>query len=162
MPLNQPRPTSSTEVGVLAASPGHPYRGRSSRYRLRQDPSRVHTSVHTRAQSEPTGAAADAPPSPLGTPLQANPIAVSAFTGQVARELDGRVLRYSNRLALLTAAAKLGINRFEANLIIAIVQHRRSLPPPPPPTGSHWPMIMAVAVAVQAAIVAAIWRLLGA
>jgi hypothetical protein len=34
-------------------------------------------------------------------------------------------LRYSQRLAILKTAAALGLGRFEANLILAIEQHRR-------------------------------------
>jgi len=93
--------------------------------------------------------------------LQADPIVVSAFTDQVTQALDGYVLRYSNRLALLASAAKLGISRFEANLIIATVQYRHNTPPPPPTTGSFWPMLIAFVITVQAAIVLAVWRLFG-
>src|SRR5260370_31797914 len=47
----------------------------------------------------------------------------------VARSLGkepGHVLDYSCRVALLEAAAKQGIERFEANLVIAVAQHRLS------------------------------------
>jgi len=42
----------------------------------------------------------------------------------VADHMTGRVLRYSARQALIHHATRLGIGRFEANLIIAAVQHR--------------------------------------
>src|SRR5690348_14197435 len=49
---------------------------------------------------------------------------VSAF-GQIAADhIKNGVLSYSRRLQLLTTAQQLGIGRFEANLIIAAVQHR--------------------------------------
>lgn len=57
---------------------------------------------------------------PNGTP--ATP--TEGFADLVRREVCAGVLPYSNRLGLLTTAGKLGIGRFEANLIIASVQHR--------------------------------------
>jgi hypothetical protein len=47
------------------------------------------------------------------------------YAAHVATCLHGQILRYSNRLALLQAADRLHINRFRANLIIAMVQHER-------------------------------------
>jgi hypothetical protein len=52
-----------------------------------------------------------------------------SFGQLVLRQLKGRRwagLRYSERLALLKEAGRRGIGRFEANLIIASVQHRLS------------------------------------
>lgn len=46
------------------------------------------------------------------------------FAGTVARALEDGVLRYSVRMGLLKEAARRGIGRFEANLIIAAVQHQ--------------------------------------
>ena len=42
----------------------------------------------------------------------------------MAQRLTGTVLPYSDRVALLRDAGQRGIARFEANLIIAAVQHR--------------------------------------
>ena len=47
-----------------------------------------------------------------------------AFAEEVAARIEGPVLRHSQRRALLSAARRFGIGRFEANLIIAAVQHR--------------------------------------
>jgi hypothetical protein len=49
---------------------------------------------------------------------------VADFALRVARHLQNGILPYSDRLALLTAASEWGIDRFEANLIIAAVQNR--------------------------------------
>jgi hypothetical protein len=46
------------------------------------------------------------------------------FAREVLERLDGPVLRYSMRLELHGIARRLGIARFDANLIIAQVQHR--------------------------------------
>jgi hypothetical protein len=48
----------------------------------------------------------------------------NAFATQVEYALDGQHLRYSKRLRLIKRAEELGIRRFDANLIIALVQHR--------------------------------------
>ncbi len=48
------------------------------------------------------------------------------FAIQVSREIEGRVMRYSARCRLLQRADELGLGRFEANLIIASVQHTAS------------------------------------
>ena len=47
-----------------------------------------------------------------------------SFADQVGRCLDGEILSYSRRLRLLKSADGLGIGRFQANLIIAAIQHR--------------------------------------
>jgi hypothetical protein len=52
----------------------------------------------------------------------------TGFAQRVAQELDGPVLRYSKRQMLLREADRRGIGRFEANLIIAAVQHQSDRP----------------------------------
>jgi hypothetical protein len=59
-----------------------------------------------------------------------------AFSRAVAQAMEGPILRYSRRQRLLQLAARLGVGRFEANLIIARVQHQTrhaSLPRAPRP-----------------------------
>ena len=46
------------------------------------------------------------------------------FTAQIVGRIRNGVLTYSDRLELLKEAEELGIGRFDANLIIAAVQHR--------------------------------------
>ncbi len=48
----------------------------------------------------------------------------TAFAGLVAARLNDGTLRYSVRRRLLQHAENRGIGRFEANLIIATVQHQ--------------------------------------
>jgi hypothetical protein len=50
------------------------------------------------------------------------------FAAEVARRMDGPVLRYSQRQSLLASALGRGIGRFQASLIIAAVQHERGDP----------------------------------
>jgi hypothetical protein len=85
------------------------------------------------------------------------------FAQYVVNEMTGGLLRYSARAALLQRAAGMGIDRFEANLIIAAVQHRmtehrQSAAHERPRTRWSIPStgILAI-VAVQAAIVVAAW-----
>jgi hypothetical protein len=46
------------------------------------------------------------------------------FAAQITGKIRDGVLCYSDRLELLKTAGQLGISRFDANLIIAAVQHR--------------------------------------
>jgi hypothetical protein len=84
------------------------------------------------------------------------------FERQVARELQGSILRYSRRQALLKAAEAMSIGRFEANLIIAVVQHRQGSQQTATliECTSHrrhiLPCLLCIAT-VQAAIVAGAW-----
>jgi hypothetical protein len=85
------------------------------------------------------------------------------FAQLVAQELEGPILRYSKRQALLRDAERRGIGRFEANLIIAAVQHQvtRSAEPAAqsPDNSSHWRTAIA-ACAVQGLIFLAMYLLL--
>lgn len=82
--------------------------------------------------------------------------------------LDGQVLRYSQRAKLLAKARQMGIARFEANLIIAMVIHQQ--PDRGGETASHVVLeprsrlqstllLGAFALAIQAIIVITAWRL---
>lgn len=53
-----------------------------------------------------------------------NPNRVRAFAQQVALATAGPCLRYSQRLHLFALASEAGISRFDANLIIAAIEHR--------------------------------------
>jgi hypothetical protein len=52
------------------------------------------------------------------------PGTAAAFGELVERQMQCGILRYSARLALLKQAARMKIERFEANLIIAAIQNR--------------------------------------
>jgi hypothetical protein len=94
-----------------------------------------------------------------------------AFADHVTAHLNGPVLHYSNRLSLLKAAERLRINRFRANLIIALVQHesaRESISHSPPSNAialvprPRWTIIPTLAMVLfseLAMIVGAIWAL---
>jgi hypothetical protein len=89
--------------------------------------------------------------------------AFTTFAQDVADAMEGDQLRQSRRHKLLKRAGQLGIRRFDANLVIAMVQHRLQ--------GSHVRVqeactrsarlaTIAAVVVVQAIIVAAVWWML--
>jgi hypothetical protein len=84
------------------------------------------------------------------------------FAKQIADVLDGQQLRYSNRLRLIKHAEVLGIRRFDANLIIALVQHRAKpvaaiVNNPPKPRRKFPVAAIACFAIVQSAIVLGAW-----
>ncbi len=99
------------------------------------------------------------------------PDAAVWFAQLVEAHLEGALLRYSMRQRLLRQADRLGLHRFEANLIIATIQHRRRYLLDEPaeavdPAGrSHtasstrWLPAAAAAVLLQSAILTALWLL---
>jgi hypothetical protein len=54
------------------------------------------------------------------------------FIAEVESKLSAGLLSYSDRLALLRRARRLGLDRFNANLLIATAQHARRAPVPSP------------------------------
>jgi hypothetical protein len=94
----------------------------------------------------------------------AAPLAAT-FAQVVRQRMDGPVLRYSHRTHLIREAERRGIGRFEANLIIAAVQHeageRRGVESIVPSSSSSWiPLIVGIC-ATQGAIFAGLWWMMG-
>ena len=85
------------------------------------------------------------------------------FASEVATNLAGGVLSYSKRLELLDAASRHGIGRFQANLVVAAVQHRMGMPAGGRArcSAKRMPRIAPVLVAVvlQSLILALAWNL---
>ncbi|MDB5304714.1 MAG: hypothetical protein JWM97_2263 [Phycisphaerales bacterium] len=100
-----------------------------------------------------------------GTVPEGSRAIVDWFADRVAANLDGpaQILHYSRRLSLLKDAARLGIGRFPANLMIATLQHeRRQSPlaprePVPHPNPLPRLLIAAVVIAIQTLIAWAAW-----
>jgi hypothetical protein len=103
----------------------------------------------------------------LSEPLRAGSLGCDVwsynnFATQVAAALDGQHLRYSNRLRLIKRAETLGIRRFDANLIIALVQNRakpaKLIVKDAPKPRRKFPLLPIACVAiVQSAILLAAW-----
>lgn len=86
--------------------------------------------------------------------------------------LCGPLLSYSARKRLLTHAEQLGLSRFDANLIIASVQHHApgeqgpltfiaALPDRPRQVAwVRWAGLLAATVAAQIVVVLAIWAMI--
>jgi len=72
----------------------------------------------------------------------------------VDEHLESGLLRGSQRQKLVRAADRAGIERFEANLIIASRQHRQSIDPAPDPTGAGWLLPVVIVATVQCAVIA--------
>ena len=88
------------------------------------------------------------------------------FALHVGTRLRGPVLCYSQRLDMLRVAQRLGVGRFEANLIIASVLHRAGVrqeievPEPAVRRRSWLPPVLTFAL-VQSLVAAGAWHLLG-
>lgn len=93
-------------------------RARALRWRLRDQPLRLHRSLGKLA----IGPTAKAVPTERAV--------AQWYLDYVTRKMEDPVLRYSLRLELLATAAKVGIGRFEANLLIAVVQQQMDAPKP--------------------------------
>jgi hypothetical protein len=115
--------------------------------------------------------AADASRDPAATAAVEKPIvplpagAAQTFADLVRERMDGPVLRYSDRTRLLRAAERSGIGRFEANLIIAAVQHEAGEIRPASTTretGHSWMRrALVAAAATQSLIAIAVWWVVG-
>jgi hypothetical protein len=79
------------------------------------------------------------------------------FAARCRDAIEAGVLRYSRRKRLLAEAERRGIGRFDANLIIAAVQHRaqRTLVEPSRPSRIRTDWI--AAALLQCCILAALW-----
>ena len=88
-----------------------------------------------------------------------------AFAAEVAERMDGPILRQAQRRALMEIAHRAGIGRFEANLVIAAVQHRGARLQPvggseEAVAGGRHLGPLALVVAVQALVALGTWQLL--
>ncbi|HEX8915665.1 MAG TPA: hypothetical protein VF796_25145 [Humisphaera sp.] len=117
----------------------------------------------TRAGREPRPSPAQTPASRPGSSVfAASSDAVDWFSSLVAGAVEDGVLRHSARESLFRQAEGLGINRFEANLIMAAVRNRgsRSAPAAVAATGaasSGALLATAVVLLVQSAVALAAW-----
>jgi hypothetical protein len=83
----------------------------------------------------------------------------------VEDHVSAGLLRYSDRVKLVRSAIRLGIPRFHANLIVAMVQHEgegtplQSSPFIQPTSGSKIPWAIIAAAGMQLAILWSAWHL---
>ena len=115
-------------------------------------PGRLLRELRDLAVHHDSDAVAPVPPLGRGT--------CGTFASEVARRLDGPVLRHAERRRLFASARRVGIGRFEANLIIAAVQHeRRSAVVPEAPASRrrlNW-MPVALVVGIEMVLAWGAW-----
>jgi hypothetical protein len=135
---------------------------------LRHQPARMHRKLRElTVRPAPIDVSDDSPVAPASRHVTSK---AHAFAEQVAKGLDGPVLRYVTRRALIRDAGRMGIGAFEANLIIAAVQHERrgggvSTQAPQEPAPAHGLIgfgSLLVIFAVEAAVAFGAWRVFGA
>ena len=84
------------------------------------------------------------------------PAIVRGFAQAVADSLQDGVLPYADRQRLLRRATRLGIGRFDANLIIASVQHRQPARDAPPRSGvvdaRGWKRALLIVLTIEATL----------
>jgi hypothetical protein len=158
--LPAPRPRGADE-----------YRRQARRLRatMRGQPGRLHRKLRELADRQDAPAAGSSMEKPaVATGVVTRDRRASAFAEEVAARMDGPVLRYSQRRALLALARRVGVGRFEANLIIAAVQHRRVAEDGtrrPLPDAPRWKLgavaPLLVVLAVESLVAVGIWRVCG-
>lgn len=140
--------------GIEPVCDGYRRAARRLRGRYPDDPARLHASLRRLSDEANRQVSRGA--------AETRPAAASAarLATEVAGLMDGPVLRYSNRLRLLRRAEQLGIERFEASLIIATVQHRQVRSAESTTPRRRWLDAMVLAAGVQALILTALWAML--
>lgn len=143
---------------AAAISADYRQAARRIRARLGHRPPAMFAALRDLATAQPSA------PAPVTGEDRATPQpAGEAFSELVLDHLEGPVLRFHVRQKLLRRADEMGLGRFEANLLVALVEHRhrQMTPISPLPTRRAWPKI-AVFLLIQAAIIAAAWIALAA
>ena len=146
----------------------HSYRqqARRLRARFRGRPALLQESLQTLSRN--CDAAQPARPASVGTPaltavFEVSPETVRRFSRMVRDRLEGQILRFEPRQLLIRAAGRMGIDRFQANLIIAAVQHAQTprehaeLSAQAPAAG--WRLILAIFLLTEVAIAFGLWRI---
>jgi hypothetical protein len=160
-------------AAALPAISSDEYRRQARRLRCRYagSPERLQRSLKTLATRAESRDAAktvnDDRLIALPPQIRASTGPAATFTQHLAREIPtSGVLTYSSRLSLLRHAQKLGVRRFEANLLIAAVLERRrqtagAQPEGDVPSGSRFVMTGLIAfVLVQGVFAAGAWWML--
>jgi hypothetical protein len=87
---------------------------------------------------------------------------VREFAQAVTASMEGPILRFSRRQQLIEQAEQLGIRRFDANLLIAAVQHRFAgeaacAIPDAPSNGFNYRTALVIALILQFLILLGAW-----
>jgi hypothetical protein len=131
---------------------------RKLRYELRDEPIKLHRSLAALSQWHNL-----ASPKTLVWQKESRRDNVQDLVAAVVQRMEGPLLRYPARVALLKQAQRAGLAKFDANLIITAVQHRMGeriarTPRPDRP----WLRTLAIAIIFQAWIFAGLYYLFAA
>ena len=157
--------TAVEPISVPPSVSAYCRQARRLRGTLGHQPARMHRKLRELAVNRTAGISDGVGPVE-GRPHGTGTSKARAFAERVGAGLDGTVLRYATRRALLREAAGVGIGAFEANLIIAAVQHeRRATRTPAPAPGEKTPSRglprlapFLVIVSVEAAVALCAWH----
>jgi hypothetical protein len=134
-------------------------RARRLRWRYRGDSSRLMHALRDLAHVAPRPAAELKDPHLRPLRERAGAVVFTTAVEEALHSCDG-ALRYSKRLELIREADRLGVLRFEANLIIAVCQNRHPAPPVSRGSIQRWFPTLACIALVQLTILWTAWRLL--
>lgn len=107
-----------------------------------------------------------APATPAGPvdPVTAAENASARFGHFVRNNLEGPILRYSHRLTLLKEAERMGVGRFEANLVIAKILSEQGMGQEvewaPDRKAGGWKLPLAAFAVIQTAVLVGVWWLM--
>lgn len=150
-----------------AAGEAYRQQARRLRARLRGQPVLLQQSLH--ALSRDCDAArrpslVEEVTPPLTAVFEVSPETVRRFSRTVRDHLEGQILRFEPRQLLIREAGRMGIDRFQANLIIAAVQHAQAPGDPvdeaAPAPAAGWRLTLAIFALTEAAIALGVWCIL--
>lgn len=140
---------------VESATADYRRRARRLRQEHRRDPQRLMRSLQA------LSARADAAAEREARTPASETVLGRRFAMEVVGRMDGGVLRYSARVALLKRAEELGIGRFEANLLMAMVVHAaKGAEPAKARPRRRWMAVLGVIVLVEGLIGLGAWWVL--
>jgi hypothetical protein len=138
-------------MSAVAISPADLYRrqARRLRHELRDNPIKLHQSLAALSTSRPVWK------------RETRTDHVKDLIAATVDHMEGPILRYPARIALLKQAQRVGLAHFDANLIITAVQHRMGERlAPRVRIDRPWVRTLAIVVIFQAWILAGIYWLI--
>jgi hypothetical protein len=114
-----------SEQDDLASTNDYRRQARRIRHELRGKPAKLHRTLRYLSACHDMRQAQQSLHAPTSSQFHEEPDDnVRTFAHAVAARMRGPILQYSQRLELMKQAKDLSLNHFDANLIIAAVQHR--------------------------------------
>jgi hypothetical protein len=143
-------------AGSIDASTLYRRQARRLRRELAHEPVKLHRSLQALSQWHDLST-----PQPQVWKRETRQDHVQDLVAAVVNRMDGPILRYSARQALLKQARRAGLEHFDANLIITAVQHRMGERIIRTPRKHHpWLRTLAIAAIFQIWILAGLYWLL--